>query len=62
MASVQTRHVPSTEFNPGVVVQGHVEHRGDERLPPSLAVPVIAGLSAALWAAIWYVGRGVMGL
>ena len=55
-------HVPSTEYSPDAAVQGHTEHRGDERLPPSLAVPLIAGMSAALWAAIWYAGRGVMGL
>ncbi len=62
MTPFHVRHVQPTDYKPGTAVQGHIEHLGDERLPPSAAVPLIAGLSIALWAAIYYATRGVMGL
>ena len=62
MPPIQVRHIPSREFSPDVAVEGQLEHRGGERLPPSIAVPLIAGLSAALWAGIWYAARGMAGL
>ena len=62
MTSIQVCHAPSQELGRHADLQGYVEHTEVERLPPSLAVPVIAGLSTALWAVIWYVGRSLMGL
>ena len=61
MPPTQVHHIPSSEFRPDAAVPGYIEHRGDQRLPPSVAVPLIAGLSAALWAAIWCGVRGMMG-
>ncbi len=62
MTPIQVRHASSQEFCRQADLQGYMEHREVERLPPFLAVPLIAGLSTALWAAIWYVGRSLTGL
>ena len=62
MPPVQVHHVPSDHFNADTVIYDHIEYCEEERLPSSVAVPLIVGLSAALWAAIWYAGRSVMGL
>lgn len=62
MAMSQIHHVSSDRFEADTVAQDYIKHRGSERLPSSLAVPLIAGLSGTLWVIIWHVGRSVTGL
>ena len=62
MTSIQVRLASSQELDRPADLQDNIEHTEVERLPPRLAVPLIAGLSTALWAAIWYVGRSLTGL
>ncbi len=61
MTPIQGYRVSSQELGRHTDLQGYMEHGEVERLRPSLAMPLIAGLSTALWAAIWYVARGSMG-
>jgi hypothetical protein len=61
MTPTQVHHVPLQEYSRRIELDGCIEFREDERLSPALAVPLIAGLSTAMWAAIWYAGRSLMG-
>ena len=62
MTPIQVRHASLQELGCHAALQGCMEHGEVERLPLSVAMPLIAGLSTALWVGIWYVGRGLMGL
>ena len=62
MTPIQVCHASSQDSGLHADLQGYVKHGEVERLPPSLAVPLIAGLSTALWAGLWYVGRSLTGL
>lgn len=62
MATSQVHHASSDRFEADTVAQDYIRHRGGERLPPSLAMPLIAGLSGTLWVIIWHIGRSVTGL
>lgn len=61
MTPIQVRHASTKEFGRNTDLQDYVGYRDNERLPPSLAVPLIAGLSTALWTVIWYIGRSLIG-
>jgi len=61
MTPIQVRQASTEEFGRNTDLQDYVGHRDYERLPPSFAVPLIAGLSTALWAAIWYIGCSLTG-
>lgn len=62
MIPIQVHRTSSQELIHHVDLPGYMDGGEVERLPPSLAVPLIAGLSTALWAAIWYAGRSLTGL
>jgi hypothetical protein len=62
MTPIQACHASSQELGLHADLQGYMEQGNVERLPASLAMPLIASLSAALWTAIWYVGRSLTGL
>lgn len=62
MTPIQVRHTSLQELGRHADLQGRMEHGEVERLPPYVAVPLIAGLSTALWVGIWYIGRGLTGL
>ena len=62
MTPIQVYHASSQELGHHADLQGCMERGEVERLPPYLAVPLIAGLSTALWAVIWYAGRNLTGL
>ena len=55
-------HVPHVEFRVDGTVPGHIEHEDGEAAPLCLAVPLIAGLSGALWAVLWFAVRGAASL
>jgi len=61
MTPIQICPASTDEFGRNADLPGYRKHRGDERLPLSLAMPLIAGLSTALWAAMWYIGRSLTG-
>jgi len=62
MTPLQVRHASTDDFGRSADLQGYIGNRDDERLPPFVAVPLVAGLSTVLWAAIWYIGRSLTGL
>jgi len=62
MPPIQVCPASTDEFGRNADLQGYIAHRDDQRLPPCLAMPLIAGLSTALWAGIWYIGRSLTGL
>ncbi len=61
MTPIQVCPASTDEFGLNADLPGYRKHGDDERLPLSLAMPMIAGLSTALWAAVWYIGRSLTG-
>ena len=59
---IEMHHSASQALARDVDLRDQTERCDVERLPPCFTVPLIAGLSTALWAGIWYIGRSIAGL
>ena len=62
MVQTDCVHVGHTELSADGAIPGYIEHEDADPAPLSVAVPLIAGLSGALWAVLWFAGRSLAGL